>query len=338
MEINRAKLGAAIIVRNNEKTISETLESIIPVCSQIVVVDTGSYDKTPQICTRLGAEVHFFKWVDDFATARNYALSLLKTEWVLVIDSDEILDHYNFLKHSNIKINEKAGGINVKIENYLDKEDLSNKSYHRYTRIFRNHKDIRFIGRIHEQISESIFNAGYDIIESEILIKHFGYQEVSQDKVQRNQELLKREIEDSPDDPWKIYHLAAAEFAGKNFTESEAHFKQIFNSELLSTEQQEISKLRLSQIALRNELFDEIMHWTDFISSDIDREGFRKYIRGTAKLLAKDYKNASILFRSEEVVMSSLVNKEQLKKAYQILDYKLKGNSTIAVNKEVAIA
>ncbi len=315
-------IGAAIIVRNNEKTISDTINSLIPICKQIVVVDTGSYDQTALICTRMGAEVYFFKWTDDFSAARNFANSLMRTDWILAIDSDEIIDNFQFAKHSDIAITDSIGGINIKIDNYLDKNDLSNRSVHRYTRIYRNHPKIKYTGKIHEQINESILNAGFEIIQSDITINHYGYQDVTIEKIKRNQELIKLDLLDSPNDPWKIYHLAAAEFAGKNFDIAEEHFKQVYNSLSLTTEQKEISKLRLSQICLKNENFTDLEFWTDFISSDKDREGFRKYIKATSYLLQKQYSIAKDLFYSEEVIMSCLVNKEQLQNAYKVINLK----------------
>ena len=323
---NNLNIGAALIVRNNQSTIADTLNSIIPVCSQIVVVDTGSYDNTPQICTRLGAEVYFFKWLDDFSAARNYALKFLRTDWILSIDSDEQLDWFSLARYSDIITDDTVGGISLKIENFLDKEDLSNRSFHRYTRLFRNNLGFRYEGRVHEQISESIINSGLDIIESEIVIRHYGYQEVTEDKVKRNQELLLKDMMNSPNDAWKIYHLAAAEFAGKNFAEAKAHFEQVVNSLELTTEQREIASLRLAQIALRDENFEIINKWTHFISNDTDREGFRKYILATGYLIQKNFNKAYSLFQSEEVIMSSLVNKTQLKKIFSLLQASLRSD------------
>jgi len=321
---NNLNIGAALIVKNNQSTITDTLNSIIPVCSQIVVVDTGSYDNTPQICTRLGAEVFFYKWVDDFSAARNYALKFLRTDWILSIDSDEQLDWFSLARYSDIITDDKVGGISIKIENFLDKEDLSNRSFHRYTRLFRNNLGFKYDGRVHEQISESIISSGLDIIESEIVIRHYGYQEVTTDKVKRNQDLLLKDIMNSPNYSWKIYHLAAAEFAGKNFSEAKSHFKQVVSSVELTTEQQEISRLRLAQIALRDEDFASINQWTRFVSNDTDREGFRKYILATAYLIQKNFTKAYSLFQSEEVIMSSLVNKTQLKKIFGLLQVSTK--------------
>ena len=64
---NSFNIGAAIICKNNSKTILKTLNSIENFCSQIVIVDTGSTDETPKICLNFGAEVYFHKWKDDFS-------------------------------------------------------------------------------------------------------------------------------------------------------------------------------------------------------------------------------------------------------------------------------
>ena len=69
------KLSLAMIVKNEEATIERVLKSAIPFCDQMVVVDTGSTDKTVEIAKSLGAEIYSFKWIDDFSAARNYSFS-----------------------------------------------------------------------------------------------------------------------------------------------------------------------------------------------------------------------------------------------------------------------
>ena len=80
-----------MIVKNEEQFLDQCLAALDGVAHQIVVVDTGSTDRTVQIAKAHGAEVHHFDWCDDFAAARNFALEHARGDWVLVLDADEVL-------------------------------------------------------------------------------------------------------------------------------------------------------------------------------------------------------------------------------------------------------
>src|ERR1700689_1973012 len=80
-----------MIVRNAENDLRPCLESARPLVDQIVVIDTGSTDRTQEIAAEFGATVVSFPWTDHFADARNAALAPITTDWVLVLDADEEL-------------------------------------------------------------------------------------------------------------------------------------------------------------------------------------------------------------------------------------------------------
>lgn len=80
-----------LIVRNEEHRLSECLESFSGLYSDLVVVDTGSTDATKAVAKNFGAKVYDFEWIDDFAAARNFALSKVTTPWVMVVDADDII-------------------------------------------------------------------------------------------------------------------------------------------------------------------------------------------------------------------------------------------------------
>lgn len=85
------KLSLCLICRDNERTIRSCLESIRPWVDEIVVVDTGSTDRTPQIAEELGARLFHFAWCDDFAAARNESLRHARGEWLFWMDSDDTI-------------------------------------------------------------------------------------------------------------------------------------------------------------------------------------------------------------------------------------------------------
>jgi hypothetical protein len=84
-------LALCMIVKNEEDNIRRALESVKPVVDEMIVVDTGSTDRTKDIAKEMGAKVYDFVWTDSFADARNFALSKATSKWILILDADEVI-------------------------------------------------------------------------------------------------------------------------------------------------------------------------------------------------------------------------------------------------------
>jgi len=80
-----------MMAKNEEHCIRKCLNSVKHIVDEMIVVDTGSTDKTKEIAKELGAKVFDFKWIDDFSAARNFSLSKAKCDWILVLDADEFI-------------------------------------------------------------------------------------------------------------------------------------------------------------------------------------------------------------------------------------------------------
>jgi len=94
-------LGLCLIVKNEEEVLDRCLKSFIgdgTIFDEVVVVDTGSADNTKQIAKKYGCKIYDFKWVQDFAAARNFAFSKVSTQWILWTDADDVLLEKDFLK------------------------------------------------------------------------------------------------------------------------------------------------------------------------------------------------------------------------------------------------
>ena len=88
------RLSLCMIVRNNEETIGDCLQSIRPWVDEMIIVDTGSTDRTPQIAADLGAKLFAFPWCDDFSAARNVSLEHATGQWLFWMDSDDTIPEH----------------------------------------------------------------------------------------------------------------------------------------------------------------------------------------------------------------------------------------------------
>ena len=105
--MNKCTLGCYLIVKNEEEKLTGCLRCLSRVCDEIVVVDTGSEDKTVEYASKF-ARVEHFIWVNDFSAARNYAKSLMASDYIFSIDADEYLtsalvEKLKLLKQDNFK-------------------------------------------------------------------------------------------------------------------------------------------------------------------------------------------------------------------------------------------
>lgn len=306
-----SSIGICMIVRNAEHTIEAALRSCSSLAKQIVVVDTGSTDSTPKLCTRLGAELHFHTWRNHFAEARNHALQYMRTDWVLALDADEVVNTSSLEALPALLCVPHIGGLRTAIHNVLSGNSVGAMSIHQYPRLFRRHLSIRYTGAIHEQIGDSIINMGFSIADSPVVIHHHGYASVSPEKIERNTTMLNTELAKDPDNPWLHYHLGLTEFAAQHKESAEHHLTQAVRADALSTEQRELALLRLAQIALGNDNWNTFEKRISFSSSDIHREGLRQYLMAVRFAVSGSYTDALSLLSQHAVQTSSLIDWEQ---------------------------
>lgn len=189
-------LTLSMIVKNEEKYLRECLLSVEGVADEIVLVDTGSTDGTLKIAEEFNCRIYNFEWVNDFAAARNFALSKSKGSWILYLDADERLNSASKEEVLKLTAKEKKLGVQC-IVNSID-EQKGQPQIMKYIRLFNNSGGIGFEGCVHEQIENSLHKNGYEIIDSGIEIIHVGYNVPKEElniKAKRNLELLKGEYQ-----------------------------------------------------------------------------------------------------------------------------------------------
>ncbi|MEH2222511.1 tetratricopeptide repeat protein [Nostoc sp.] len=141
-----------MIVKNEAATLPKCLSSVRKVVDEMIVLDTGSIDRTPNIAQQLGAKVHHFKWCNDFSAARNAALKYVTSDWILVLDADETLT-------SAIvpQLREAIARDEYLLINLVRQEVGAEQSpYSLVSRLFRNHPDIHFDRPYHALVDDSV--------------------------------------------------------------------------------------------------------------------------------------------------------------------------------------
>lgn len=228
-----------MIVKNEEKHLERCLTSVKDVVDEIVIVDTGSDDKTLEIADSFNANIYHFKWNNDFSTARNFALSKCQSDWILYLDADEELNS-NSINELITIINGKLVAVNCVVKSLTDND--SKFGVMKYPRLFPNDKRIKFEGKVHEQIQTSLNTYNIQLVDSTIEIIHYGYilnDEAANKKLERNLVLLQSNKKNNPYDKLK---LGQTLHSLKRYEESEIHFNDLINDR--STE------LKIKSIAL----------------------------------------------------------------------------------------
>lgn len=199
----RAPISVAMIVKNEAIMLPDCLQSLIDYVMEIIIVDTGSTDKTKEIAEKYGCKIIDFQWIDDFAAARNIALDNCTQPFILSIDADERLINPEILSKICLNSQILTGGWLVQLISEAVRPDgTTDKFVSNLLRLFRNDPRIRFRGIIHEQIHYSILELGLQIQNSPLEFFHLGYSDDKNDmpaKQRRNLDLLNKVIDKNPD-------------------------------------------------------------------------------------------------------------------------------------------
>lgn len=211
-----------MIVRDEEQFLDACLSSARGVADEIVVLDTGSTDRTAEIARSHGARVHSHAWADSYSEARNAAIDLATGDWILILDADECLD-------------ESAGPAILAAV-----QDPSREAYllpqRNYTtssaadfivnhtcRLWRNRPEYRYAGRVHEQPAAQSPKRADQIGHLDAIIHHFGDQPAvfaERDKHSRYIRLLEMELRDNPSDAAKLHEMATLHYVSGHFGEA----------------------------------------------------------------------------------------------------------------------
>ncbi|QDP41277.1 TPR domain-containing glycosyltransferase [Radiobacillus deserti] len=216
-------VSLCMIVKNEEKYLKRCLDSVKDKVQELVIVDTGSTDKTVEIAESYHAKVYNYEWNNDFAEARNYAITQATSDFILILDADEyIAGDINFTEALQDRYDYYITGI----KNFSNNGTVYS---HDAIRVFKNGINLSYYGRVHEHLDIEGLNLSHGKLGK--LINHDGYQKqvmVEKNKYERNMKLLKLESKENPTG-YNLYNLARAYKQNEDYTKAVETFKKAYS-------------------------------------------------------------------------------------------------------------
>lgn len=204
-------VSVCMIAKNEERYIERALRSLEGLADEVILVDTGSTDGTPDIATSLGARVFFKKWRNDFAAARNASLKPARGEWIVILDADEFFEPSQSEALRRVLENAPAdvAGFSLFQANLrTDQTPYEITDQSTTIRAFRNRPWHRYRYQIHEQVVDTLTDGRIE--HTDLRFLHSGYQaDVSQMKKKgdRNRILLEEQLQALASDDRHRYYI-----------------------------------------------------------------------------------------------------------------------------------
>jgi len=200
-------LSATLIIRDEEHVLGACLASLAALVDEIIVVDTGSTDRSPELAAHHGAKVFHFAWNDDFSAARNFAIEQASCPWFLYIDADERL------RDCDRGALQTALSAPETVAATVLFHPRTGFTAYRECRLYRRDPRLRFEGVVHESlfpaIRRLIATEGGRILDCDLTIDHVGYDGPQTHKAERYLRLLARATESNPERIYLWWHLGS---------------------------------------------------------------------------------------------------------------------------------
>lgn len=244
-------LSIGIMVKNEEKNLEDCLMALQPLLdnieSELIIVDTGSIDRTVEIAKKFTDKVYFHKWNDDFSEMRNITISYCTGEWFFCIDADEVVENteklIKFFKSEDYK---KFNTCTLIVKNYLYTGNIKEYNTLESNRLFKKDDDFKYIGAVHNQPKFKM-----PIKKIDCIINHYGYimddEKLMEKKYLRTSSLLKKELEKDPNNIYYKYQLISSYSIGNRIIDALSESDILYN--LLSENDKKIHKYVLTQRA-----------------------------------------------------------------------------------------
>ncbi len=203
-------VSLCMIVKNEEQDLAACLESVGDLPSEIIIVDTGSTDRTVEIARAFGAQVKHFTWRNDFAAARNESLKYAAGDWIFWMDADDRLSPDNLDRLKQALVCGQADVYRCRIVSPAATW-LGVNATGLHFRLFRNHVGLWFQYPLHEDLKLNAAHRAVTVACTNIAVTHTGYnvsQETLQAKARRNLAIIEMCLADDPHNRRWQHHRA----------------------------------------------------------------------------------------------------------------------------------
>jgi glycosyltransferase involved in cell wall biosynthesis len=264
-----------MIVKNEERFLGQCLASVKGLADELIVIDTGSTDRTIEIAREHGAQVGHFEWCNDFAAARNASIAPATGDWILFLDADEELSPAEKQNLPALVNSDNVALIRLPLIN--THQGQVSKSI--LPRLFRNIPAIQFQGCVHEGVYTALLKVSkewqMDISLGDLLILHHGYtaEVISErNKVQRNYELLLKALEERPNEAYFYMQLGLELRRMDRLAESFDAYAKALNlaetqpNQIITDEVRETLLTQYSGYLLADKQYEKVL---DVLTSDL---------------------------------------------------------------------
>ena len=306
-------LSVCILTKNEESTIEKAIRSVKDIADEIIILDTGSTDKTIDILKNHQVQLFTDIWHNDFSQARNEVMSHANCDWILMLDADECVEME--LKDSIkplLKNLSKNKVYQTKIVNFIDKNNIDEKIEHYVVRLLPNYKGIKYIRAIHEYP----VNKDDSIIESEILngleIKHTGYLSNNvkeKDKIQRNRSILEKALSNDPQSIIDYFYLA------ENYKEENNYQKTIeYSEKVIELEEKfsqfesiiKMAKMNIIESMIVLKKYDQAFDKSEYFQKNLESRPDYWFLKGSIEYNRNNY-NQAIKYEQKALSLRSQI-------------------------------
>jgi GT2 family glycosyltransferase len=210
----RPMVSLTMIVRDEEDNLPACLASSEGLFDEIIVVDTGSTDRTMEIARSFGAKVSEFAWINDFAAARNASLAQATGDYAFWLDADDVIDapQRELLRVllDGLRPGDDAAYV-IRCACEPDHDAGGGETVVDHVRLFPVREDIRWTYRVHEQILPALRRAAVPVRWSDVIVRHTGYSDkaLRERKLTRDEAILRDELAQNPGEPFLLFNLGS---------------------------------------------------------------------------------------------------------------------------------
>lgn len=295
---SRPSLGVIMIVKNEEKNLGNILSDLSGIADELVIVDTGSTDRTVEIAESFGAKLGHFTWCDDFSAARNASIELATADYLFWLDADD-----RIYEDARLKLRSLKNVLNPAKDRFYHLEihniaiDRTEDSVAKQLRIFPNIEKARFEGKVHEQIQSTLIRLGLSGEYAPITIHHMGYpdEENTLNKGRRNLAIQLKELENGKDTAYLHLTIGMSYYCLREYEKCLEYVRQARQRSISSEETRDLHKysfnLALECFLNLGRLDDAIQEARDGVSS-FPKSGVLHYNLGVLLLKAERYDEA----------------------------------------------